>query len=87
MFTEIVRRAMAETVVDIGQLSKTERKELGAAIKAGILVKGKGGPYPVVKTVYASIGFDFLADREMHVNLACALAELDAKLGNSIRTH
>ena len=64
--TDLLKRALTETIVDIGQLSDTDRHELKSLVKKGILDKGKGGPYPTIKTVYACHGFDFAADREAH---------------------
>ena len=76
--TPIVKRAMLHTVIDIGQLTPRERKELAAAIKLGYLVKGKGGGFPLVKTVYALPGFDFAADRrEQIAQLFAEIAELE----------
>ncbi len=59
----IVKRALVDTVNDIGQLSTQEKRELARAVKAGYLSKGKGGPFPKAKTVYARSGFDFAAGR------------------------
>lgn len=42
-------------------------RELNYAVKHGVLAKGKGGPFPILKTVYAVPGFDFRADREAGV--------------------
>lgn len=77
MIPAIVKRAMVETVVDIGQLSNSEKYQLNKAVKRGWLAKGKAGPFPRIKTVYAVPTFDFAASRERYVNLALALAELD----------
>lgn len=74
---EIVRRAMVETVTDIGQLSKSELYQLNKYVKRGWLSRGKGGPFPKLKTVYAVPTFDFGASRERHVERAMMLAELD----------
>jgi len=64
----IVERALDETVTDTGQLTPKEQRELSKAVKNGVLSKGKGGPYPVVKTVYAARGFDFAAARQLHID-------------------
>ena len=77
MLTQIVKRALVETVVNIGQLTQTEKRELERAVKRGWLSKGKGGPYPVLKVVYACPGFNFAASRERYVNHMLSLAELD----------
>ena len=60
----IVERALRETVTNIGKLSPTDIKHLNAAVKKGILSKGKGGTYPVIKTVWGPPGLDFVADRK-----------------------
>lgn len=59
----IVLRALVETVTDMGQLTNLERKSFARAVRAGILAKGKGGPFPILKTVYAHAGFDFAGRR------------------------
>lgn len=64
VLTNIVKRALVETITDIGQLSRSQLNELEYAVKYGVLSKGKGGPFPILKTVYAFSGFDFAADRE-----------------------
>lgn len=64
VFTAIVRRAIRERVVDLGQLSHGEKLALNRAVRRGILSKGRGGPFPILKTVYAHPGFDFKRDRE-----------------------
>jgi hypothetical protein len=60
----IVARALRESVVDVGQLSVQQRKELSAAVKAGVLQKGKGGGFSVLKTVFAAPGVNLLHQRE-----------------------
>lgn len=65
---EIVKRAMTETVTDIGQLSAQDIKDLNKYVKKGVLVKGKGGAFPIPKTVYAIKGFDIQQDRTDRVN-------------------
>ena len=77
MLTEIVKRAPRETICDIGQLSKDELRQLNAAVKRGWLSKGKGGPFPKLKTMYACASFDFEADREREIAGAMVLADLD----------
>ena len=55
----IVQRALEEGhVTDLGQLTDEEKKALKAAVKTGVLKKGKGGGFPVLKTVYAPPAFD-----------------------------
>lgn len=77
---EIVRRAMVETVTDIGQLSKTEIYQLNKYVKRGWLSRGKGGPFPILKTVYAHRDFDFDADRQRYVDAAMAAYEVEKQL-------
>lgn len=66
-FSAIVKRAMVYTVTNIGQLSADEMRELKRAVRKGWLSMGKGGPFPILKTVYAHPGFDFAADRAHYV--------------------
>ena len=80
MIPEIVKRALVETVCDIEQLSKSELYQLNKAVKRGWLSKGKGGPYPKLKTVYAYPTFDFIADREREVAEAMAIADMEKRL-------
>lgn len=79
-FSDIVKRALVCTVVNIGQLTEEEQHELDSAVRRGWLSKGKGGPYPKLKIVYAHPGFDFKRDREASINLMHALAKLDGRL-------
>ena len=65
--TPIIKRALVDTVTDIGQLSESEKRELNRAVKRGWLSKGKAGPFPRLKTVYACPAFDFAASRETYV--------------------
>lgn len=74
---EIVRRALVETVCDIGQLSKSEIYQLNKYVRKGWLSRGRGGPFPILKTVYACPGFDFNASRERYVNHLMTLVRLD----------
>ena len=55
----IVQRALTEGhVTDLGQLTDEEKKALNAAVRTGVLKEGKGGGFPVLKTVYAHPAFD-----------------------------
>lgn len=83
MITEIVKRAMFQTVTNIGQLSDKEVRELNRAVKAGLLQKGKGGPFPILKTVYAVPSFDIAADRQREINRMRLCQLLDAVNGVS----
>lgn len=80
MIPDIVKRAMVETVVDIGQLSNSEKYQLNQAVRRGWLSRGKGGPFPVLKTVYACPGFDFAASRERYVEQTMATYEIEKRL-------
>lgn len=77
---EIVRRAMVETVTDIGQLSKSELYQLNKYVKRGWLSKGKGGPFPRLKTVYACPTFDFDADRQRVIDTAMTIHRIEQRL-------
>lgn len=80
MIPEIVKRAMVKTVVDIGQLTPAEKQQLNQAVKRGWLSRGKGGPFPMLKTVYAVPTFDHEASRRRYVDEAMRIAELEARL-------
>jgi hypothetical protein len=68
----IVQRALKEGhVTDLGQLTDEEKKALKAAVKNGVLKKGKGGGFPVRKTVYVPPAFDIKGHH------AAELAHLD----------
>ena len=73
----IVVRAMTNTITDIGQFTKEEIKTLNKYVKLGYLSKGKGGCFPVIKTVYACPGFDFVAQRREALEKMLKIAELD----------
>jgi hypothetical protein len=75
--TLIIKRALVETVTDIGQLSKEELRDLNNAVKRGWLSKGKAGPFPMLKTVYAVPGFDFAQSRKDAVDYMMKVAEFD----------
>jgi len=77
---EIVKRALVETVTDIGQLSKAELYQLNKYVKRSWLSKGKAGPFLILKTVYACPGFDFAASRKRYVDAAMAMYEIERKL-------
>lgn len=77
----IIKRALLDTITDIGQLTPAERQTLNRAVKRGWLAKGKGGPYPILKTVYAHSGFDFAAHRAQHVAEMKFLHSMDRMLG------
>lgn len=66
----IVKRALVYTVTDIGQITAADRSELEAAVRKGWLSKGRGGSFPVLKTVYARPRFDFMAERALYVREA-----------------
>lgn len=77
MLKEIVIRALTETVTNIGQLSPQEIRELNRATRLGYLAKGKGGPFPLIKAVWARPDYDFAKERRAHVAGIMALAYLD----------
>jgi hypothetical protein len=74
---EIVKRALLHTINDIGQLTSSDKSTLNAFVKKGWLSKGKGGPFPVEKTVYAHPGYDFTAARIAYLKEAECLIALD----------
>lgn len=78
MLPEIVKRAMVETVVSIGQLSKADKYQLDKYVKKGWLSKGKGGPFPAIKTVYAHPDYDFAANRQAWIDYLLTLGRMDA---------
>jgi hypothetical protein len=71
-FPEIVRHAIVHTVVNIGQFRHPGRadelKTLERYVRAGYLEKGKGGPFPAIKTVYARPGYPFAAARQHFID-------------------
>lgn len=79
----IVKRALVKTVTDIGQLSSSDRAILNRYVKRGLLSKGKAGPFPVLKTVYACPGFDFAASRERYVEAAMEAYRIEQRLRES----
>lgn len=74
---KIVKHALLETVVSIGQLSMQDKRILDKYVRKGQLSKGKGGPFPMIKTVYAHPGFDFAESRRRHYEHLSHLEELD----------
>jgi len=64
---EIVKRAMLNPITDIGQLNKEEKRPLEKFVKMGVLIKGKGGPFPALKTVYAITGYNIAAARKRNI--------------------
>lgn len=70
-----VRQALTSRTVDIGQLSAEDRRDLDRAVKQGLLVKGRGGGFPLLKTVYAAPGYDFQGEREKAIAELRRLAE------------
>lgn len=77
--TDLIKRAMLHSVVNIGQLSGSEINELNRAVKKGWLAKGKGGGYPVLKTVWAFPGYDFVGERKLWIEYMLSLAAIDLK--------
>ncbi len=70
----IVGWALVHTVVDLGQLSKLDKKILNRYVKKGWLAKGRGGPFPALKTVYAHPDYDFALHRQEALDELHALA-------------
>lgn len=67
ILTDIVRQARKFTVVDLGQLTARERLELDCAVSHRLLVKGLGGPFPVLKNVWAAPGYEFAKERAAEI--------------------
>lgn len=76
----IIHSAMVETVTNIGQLTKSELYQLNKYVKRGWLSKGKGGPFPMLKTVYAHPGYDFAGHRRAYVEEVMRLADIEKRL-------
>jgi hypothetical protein len=74
---DFINHALTCTLTDIGQLDGPTRSALNRLVKKGILSKGKGGPFPAIKTVYAVAGFDFAAHRQQHIDHMVRLSEMD----------
>lgn len=82
---EIVKRAIRQTVVNIGQFSrdargKAELRDLERYVRAGFLEKGKGGPFQKIKTVYAVPGYPFDQQREFAINEMMRLADVPSTI-------
>ena len=75
---EIVRHALVAPVVNLGQLSKDEIKQLDRAVRHGTLAKAKAGNYPIRKTVWAAPDYDFEYERENALRHLRMMARLDA---------
>lgn len=75
----IVARAMVNTITNVGQLAGEDVKILDKYVKLGYLSKGKGGCYPVIKTVWACPGFDFTKQRSDAIEKMKQIAEWDKK--------
>lgn len=77
------KQALVRGVCDIGHLAHKEKLLLERAVRLGYLSKGKGGPFPMLKTMYARPGFDFAKDREASIAEMRYLATIDAARGVS----
>jgi len=80
---DIVKRAMTEGIADIGQLSHQDKYQLNKFVKMGILDKGKGGPFPRLKTVFAIKGHDFIEERKMYIDEFIRIAEYENKFSTN----
>ena len=67
MLPKIVQRAILDTVTNLGQLSEDDVKTLDKYTRRGWLSKGRGGPFPKPKTVWAHPGYDFATARREKV--------------------
>jgi hypothetical protein len=75
----IVQRALGreQHVVNIGQLSSEEKHALEKAVKDVILKKGKGGGYPVLKTVYSHPDYDIEGEHKKSIEELKGWAKID----------
>jgi hypothetical protein len=78
----IVTRAMVNTITNIGQLTDDDVKTLDKYVKLGYLSKGKGGCFPIIKTVWGCPGFDFTKQRSDALAEWKRLAEFDKQQMN-----
>uniref|UniRef100_A0A6M3LPT2 Uncharacterized protein n=1 Tax=viral metagenome TaxID=1070528 RepID=A0A6M3LPT2_9ZZZZ len=76
----IVKRAMLHPITDIGQLTIQDKKHLQKYVKMGVLIKGKGGPFPKLKTVYALIGHDIELRRKIDIAEMMRIAKYESKI-------
>ena len=77
---EIVKYAMLHPLRDIGQLTIQEKRHLQKYVKMNVLIKGKGGPYPKLKTVYALIGHDIERDRRESIAEMMRIVKYESSL-------
>ena len=75
----IVKRAILNPVTDIGQLSKEQKRNLEKYVKMGVLIKGRGGTFPKLKTVYALIGHNFIEARKEFIAEMNRIADYESK--------
>jgi hypothetical protein len=87
LVSSIVINAHISPLTDIGQFTKAQKKELNAAVKAGILKKGKGGPYPKIKTVYAAPGINLAKHRRQEIRAITMFAKRKYTRYNPRRKH
>lgn len=81
--TPMTIRALRTTVMNLGGISHQDRLDLEYNVRHGFLSKGQGGPFPLLKTIYARPGFNFAADRFELVAEMKQLALLDeCRLGH-----
>jgi hypothetical protein len=85
IITPLILRAIQKPIACIGQFSDAERRELDRAVKKGWLSKGKGGPFPIIKTVYAHPGFDFAADRQASIDEMMEISRFDQRMREARR--
>jgi hypothetical protein len=81
---DIVKRAMLNPITDIGQLGKNEKKSLNLYVKKGVLAKGRGGPFPALKTVYALAGYDFVKARNEVIEQVKQIDEYETSKKNEV---
>lgn len=74
----IVQTAHRSPIADMGQLSHEQKNALESAVKKGLLKKGKGGGFPIAKTVYAHPSYDIAGEHQRQVSHLRAIAGLES---------
>jgi len=65
---------MKDVIVDIGQLTDADKKHLNKLVKNGLIQKGKGGPFLMIKTVYAPLWYDIEGQRKVDIKYLISLS-------------
>lgn len=70
----LVSGALKRPVANIGQLTREDVAHLESAVKRGVLRRGRGGSFPIPKTVYAHPSYNIEAAHAQAVNYLRSLA-------------